>query len=89
MNEWDPAAAVQVAVMKYWNERWGAGLVAMVAGAMEMRVLQPPTTLQEAFGLAKEHYLYSPDVVDQGPGGSLNILASILLNGRVWQFWWD
>lgn len=88
-NEWDPPAAVQVAVMKYWNERWGAEVVAMVSGAMEMRVLEPPTTWQEALELAKEYYLYSPDVVDQWLEGSLQALAGRLLNGHVWKFWWD
>jgi hypothetical protein len=88
-NEWDPPDAVHVALLKYWNERWKAELVSMVSGLIEMRVLQPPTTFQEAFELAKEHYLYAPDVVDQWLGGNLNTLARMLLNGHVWRFWWD
>jgi hypothetical protein len=88
VNEWDPSPAVHVAIMKYWHERWGAELVAMVAGALEMRVLQPPMEWEETLMLAKEQYAYSPDLVDQQVG-SVNGLAKILLNGHIWQFWWD
>ncbi len=56
-NEWDPPNAVHVAMMKYWNEHWGAELVAMAPGNVEMRVLQPPITWEEAFTLAKEQYI--------------------------------
>lgn len=88
-NEWDPSNAVQVAIMKYWNERWGAELVAMTSGTVEMRVLRPPTTWEEAFTLAKEQYIYAPDVVDQWLGGNFTALVKTLLNGHVWLFWWD
>lgn len=70
-------------------ERWKAEVVSMVPGVVEMRVLQPPTTFEEALGLAKEQFLYAPDLVAQDLGGSINTLARILLNGRVWYFWWD
>ncbi|GHO82332.1 hypothetical protein KSZ_03380 [Dictyobacter formicarum] len=75
--------------MKYWNERWGAELVAMAPSTVEMRVLRPPTTWEEAFLLAKEQYIYAPDVVDQWLGGNFATLVKTLLNGRVWLFWWD
>jgi hypothetical protein len=88
-NEGDPSNAVQVAMMKYWNERWGAELVAMAPSNVEMRVLRPPTTWEEAFTLAKEQYIYAPDVVDQWLGGSFTALVKTLLNGHVWLFWWD
>ena len=58
-------------------------------GILEMRVLQPPATFHEALALAKEQYLYAPDVVDQWLGGNLNTLVKMLLNGPVWRFWWD
>jgi Domain of unknown function (DUF4253) len=87
-NEWDPPLAVHVAMMKYWNERWGAELVAMVPGIVEMRVLQPPKSLDEALALAMEQYIYCPDLTDQQVG-SIQRLAKILINGHVWQFWWD
>lgn len=88
-NDWDPPDAAHVAVLKYWYERWQAEVVSLNTGLLEMRVLQPPTTFHEAFELAKEQYLYAPDVVDQWLGGNLNTLAKMLLNGQVWSFWWD
>lgn len=91
VNEWDPPDAVHVALMKYWYERWGAELVSAVSGSLEMRVLQPPTRLEDALKLAQEHYLYAPDFLNQGRfgSGSLSALAKHLLNSRVWAFWWD
>jgi uncharacterized protein DUF4253 len=88
-NEWDPPDVVHIAAMKYWNDQWKAELVSMVSGSLEMRVLQPPTTLYEALALAKEQYLYAPDLVDQLLGGNINTLARMLLNSYVWYFWWD
>jgi hypothetical protein len=87
-NDWDPSLAVSVALLKYWNERWGAEVVGMTLGVLEMRVLRPPTTWEEAFELAKEQYLYCPDLVDQ-QAWSVNALAKMLLNSPVWRFWWD
>ncbi|GCE31258.1 hypothetical protein KDA_67420 [Dictyobacter alpinus] len=88
MNEWDPSLAVQVAMLKYWNERWGAEVVSMVSGAMELRVLRPPTRWEEALDLAKEQYVFCPDLIDQRMR-SIQALAKVLLNGQVWWFWWD
>ena len=88
VNDWDPPLAVHVALMKYWNERWGAEVVSMVPGVVEMRVLRPPISLSEALTLANEQYVYCPDLIDQLLG-SIQRLAKILLNGHVWYFWWD
>jgi hypothetical protein len=74
--------------MKCCNERWGAEIVAMVSGSIEMRVLRPPTTWEEAFELAQEQSSYCPDLVEQMIG-SVNSLAKVLQNGPVWRFWWD
>jgi Domain of unknown function (DUF4253) len=88
-NEWDPPDAVHVALLKYWHERWQAEVVSLNTGIMEMRVIQPPTTFEEAFMLAKEQYVYDPDLVDQGPARGIRHLARMLLNSQVWYFWWD
>ncbi len=31
---------------------------------------------------------YCPDIVDQGVG-TLDALATVLVSGSVWFFWWD
>lgn len=88
-NDWDPSPEVHTAIMKYWNERWKAELVSVISGAIEMRVLQPPATFVDSFALAKEQFLYSPDLVTQDLGGDIYALTTMLLNGHVWYFWWD
>jgi hypothetical protein len=87
-NDWDPSLAVSVALLKYWYERWEAEVVGIYTGILEMRVLRPPTVWEDAFELAKEQYLYCPDLVDQQTW-SVNTLAKMLLNSPVWRFWWD
>jgi hypothetical protein len=84
----DPPPEVHVGVLKYWYEQWEAEPVAMTAGSIEMRVLRPPVTQETALSLAREQYLYCPDLVEQD-FGSIATLADLLLNGAVWRFWWD
>ncbi|HEY9841116.1 MAG TPA: DUF4253 domain-containing protein [Candidatus Obscuribacterales bacterium] len=83
-----PEPPSQVAVQKYWYERFGAEPVSMTDSELEMRVARPPKTEKEAMELARQHYSFCPDVVDQGVG-SLDILARNLLHNPYWYFWWD
>ena len=38
--------------------------------------------------LAREQFVYCPDIVYQGTG-TLAGLAAALLEGTTWYFWWD
>lgn len=76
------------ALFKHWQEKYGATVACWADDVIEMQVTRPPTTREEALKLAREHYLYCPDIVDQGVE-SVAGLAALLLNGRVWYFWWD
>ena len=38
--------------------------------------------------LAEEQFAYCPDIVHQGVG-TISALASMLLDGTAWYFWWD
>lgn len=84
----DPPASVHVAVMKYWHVEWGAELFGAVPGEIEMLIKRPPSTVNEALGLAREQYVYCPDLVQQNTR-TIEGLASHLLNSKVWWFWWD
>lgn len=79
---------VHVAVLQYWHDRWGAEVVGWDSANLELRVERPPATYEDAFRLAKEQYIYSPDLVDQH-AGSVSVLAKRLVNSQVWWFWWD
>jgi hypothetical protein len=83
-----PAPEVQVCLMKYWQEKYGAEVVGITHDVVEMVVHRPPQDRQTAFQLAQEQYIYCYDIVDQGVQ-TLNNLAANLLDGKVWYFWWD
>lgn len=83
-----PSPHEHIAVMKYWQERYGAELVGMASDIIEMKVARPPQDRESALALAKEQFIYCPDLVYQGTE-TLEGLAATLLNGSVWYFWWD
>jgi hypothetical protein len=100
-NSWDAAAFLlfgswnacphahhHVAIMKAWHERYGAEVVGITHDIVEMFVRRPPRSKARALELAREHYLYCDDIVDQGTQ-TIDKLAATLRGGTVWYFWWD
>ena len=55
---------------------------------MNIRVQRKPDTRAAALDLAREHYVYCSDIVDQG-AGTLSALAAALMENDWWYFWWD
>lgn len=89
-GDWNasPPPALHVAVLKDWHERFGVELVAINQSTLNLRTVRRPADRETALALAHEHYLYCPDVVDQGVG-SLSALAALLMSDDWWYFWWD
>jgi hypothetical protein len=83
-----PTPDVHVCLMKFWYELFGAEVVGVSRDVVEMLVSRPPATKTEALELAKQQYLYSADIVDQGTQ-TLEALAATLVRGSSWFFWWD
>lgn len=83
-----PNAEEHAAVFKYWGEKYGATVACIADDVIEFQVARPPATREEALRLAKEQYIYCADIVQQGTE-TIEALASTLLNGKVWYFWWD
>ncbi len=83
-----PTAAEHTAIFKYWHAQYGIRVAGITADVIELEVERPPTTPEQALQLAREQFIYCPDIVYQGTQ-SIAALASTLLNGRVWFFWWD
>lgn len=77
-----------IAMLKYWQERYGAEPVVMTHDTIEMQVAKPPTDRDSALDLAREQFAYCSDIVGQGTV-TLDALAAELLGGTVWFFWWD
>jgi hypothetical protein len=82
-----PAEAENRILHAYWYARHRAYPVYVGGDVIELAVERPPATVADLRQLAWEHYLYSPDIVDQGTQ-SIPALAQELRRRR-WFFWWD
>ena len=73
---------------KRWHEQYGAEIVSITHDVMEFTVAKPPQTKGAALALAKEQFVFCPDIVHQGVG-DVAALAATLLKSNYWYFWWD
>jgi hypothetical protein len=76
------------AIMRSWEDRFGARVVGVGFADLYVSVAAPPATLGEALRVAAEHFAFCPDNIWQGPG-TLTGYASRLAGTRAWEFWWD
>ncbi len=80
--------ADHVAVLRSWEHRFGAELVALTYDTVELAVRRPPTAPDQVLALAREMDAYCPDAAGQD-FGSLEGLCLELVPRRSWRFWWD
>lgn len=84
-----PDNADMAAVLKKWYERYGAVPAAITHDTLEL-VVPKAVPRDEAPTLAREHFLFCPDRVDQcTESGTIGELAGDLSVSTVWYFWWD
>jgi hypothetical protein len=83
-----PPDEYHVAALRSWRDRYGAELVGLGSDRMDLRVTRRPQSRAEALDVAREHYAYCPDIVDQS-SGTLTDLAACLMANDWWGFWWD
>lgn len=83
-----PEAAIHVAALRDWSERYGAELVGISSEVIDLRVKQRPASREAAEKLALEQFRYCGDIVDQGTG-DIRTLAAALMSSNWWYFWWD
>lgn len=83
-----PPPEIHVALLNQWHARFGAELACIDRDVIELHVARPPASREEALRVAREQYLYCPDIVDQG-AGTVDALAATLKGGTAWYFWWD
>lgn len=83
-----PLPEEHVAIFKRWHEQYGAEIACVTGDVVECTVSRPPANQQDALTLAREQYVYCPDIVDQGVE-TIENLGATLLNANVWYFWWD
>ncbi|MQY13345.1 hypothetical protein SRB5_34910 [Streptomyces sp. RB5] len=77
------------AVLRSWEDRFGARVVGMAPAHLYVSVAAPPTSLEQAQLLALEHYLLCPDTIDQNPRFTHAGYAEWLIDNPGWSFWWD
>ena len=83
-----PFPAEQVAVAKYWYEKYGAVPAVITYDTIEFYVERPPKTLEETKKLAVEQYAFCYDLVEQCCG-TFEKLVDGLYKNIQWYFWWD
>lgn len=84
-----PSPKTMVSVCKYWYEKYKAIPTTISGDIMEFTV-DNPVERDESVNLAKEHYAFCPDRVDQGTMTyTLSELADTLSYAEKWYFWWD
>ena len=76
------------AVLRSWEERFGAMLVRMDTSTLWVSVAAPPRTPDECHRAAAEHFSFCRDVDWEDPR-PLRAYAGTLLGKTTWRFWWD
>ncbi len=76
------------AVLRSWEERFGAMVVRIARSTVWLSVAAPPRTADHAREVAAEHFAFCCDVDREDPR-PLRTYAAGLVGRRTWRFWWD
>ncbi|GIF47160.1 uncharacterized protein DUF4253 [Asanoa ferruginea] len=77
------------AVLRSWEERFGARVVGLGPAELYLSIAAPPTDADHALHVAAEHFAFCPDNVWQSNTDTLIRYAESLTNQACWSFWWD
>lgn len=84
-----PEPEKMATICKYWYEKYGAVPASITHDTLEF-VLEKPISKEYAMEVAKEHFLFCPDRVEQcTSSGTIGEVADTLWQSKVWYFWWD
>ncbi len=86
-GSWDDVVGVS-AVLRSWEDRFGAVLVRMGATSLELSVAAPPWERSECLAIAAEHFAFCDDTYEGNPG-TLRDYANPLRGSTRWSFWWN
>lgn len=84
--------AEDAAVIRSWQERFGARLCAVGADCLALSVASPPVTPEHCLRVAAEHLAYeTPEALVDGIDTPLSFeeYAERLSGSTTWWFWWD
>lgn len=77
----------RAALLGELQKSFGARVVCTTSDIIELRVEDPPQSRFRAATLAREQFLYCPDVVYQG-FGTMKKLTAQIMGSHAWAFWW-
>ncbi|MEU8779850.1 DUF4253 domain-containing protein [Streptomyces sp. NPDC048606] len=78
------------AVLRDWEVRFGARVVAAGFDTLHLSVAAPPTGERDALLVAAEHFALCPDNIWQGDRPyTLAAYAERIVGAHRWDFWWD
>ncbi|MFJ8584873.1 DUF4253 domain-containing protein [Streptomyces sp. NPDC093595] len=78
------------AVVRDWEHRCGARVVAVGFSTLHLGVAAPPAHQHEALMIAAEHFAFCPDNIWQGSRPyTLAAYAERITGAHRWDFWWD
>ncbi len=92
MGGWNecPPAEEMMEVCRYWYQKYGAVPAALSHDTLEFFVEKVVDDEKKVWDLAKEHYAFCPDRVDQSTAnGTIGEVADSLRQSQIWYFWWD
>jgi len=81
-----PTPVGLAAVLRSWEERFGARLFAMTHDKAYLLVERPPRDLDAALPVAAEHWVFCDEPAGRQP---VRATAADIINAPVWHFWWD
>ncbi|SEB65633.1 protein of unknown function [Streptomyces sp. 2131.1] len=77
------------ALLRSWDDRFGARIVAVSGSTAYLSVARPPLDTDQAQLLALEHLLSTADNIVDDPPTPFPAYASDLVGRTDWSFWWD
>ncbi|MDQ1012424.1 hypothetical protein QFZ82_006909 [Streptomyces sp. V4I23] len=77
------------ALLRSWEDRFGAQVVAVFGSELYVSVARPPVEAEHANLLALEHVLSTADNIVDDPPTPFPEYAAELVGRTSWSFWWD
>jgi hypothetical protein len=79
------------AVLRSWEDRFGARLLEVGFAEIRLLVERPPRTAEAAQRLAAEQFVFCNECTLAGQAGLSDVssITASLVNTPVWGFWWD
>lgn len=93
-RNWSLSGAAVAGVLRSWEERFGAYVVAVGFATLDVVVTRPPVTARQCDLMAHEHFAFCPDNFFPQTGPPVEPIshgeyAAGLCEASEWHFWWD